>query len=111
MKNQQRLIVGLVLSLLLVVFALLNGQPVQVNVFGARFSWPLIIVIIGAVLLGALITLLVSSSSINQQKKALAEANAKQAELSDQVAELQLKLEAPKAQPEAVTKADEEVKA
>ena len=58
MKNQQRLIVGLVLSLVLIVFALLNGQVVAVNFFGAKVHWPLIVVIVVAVLIGALITLL-----------------------------------------------------
>lgn len=71
MKNQQRLIVGLVLTLVLIVFALLNGQAVEVNFFGAKMSWPLIVVIVGSLLIGALITFLVSTASLSQNKKAL----------------------------------------
>lgn len=69
MKNQQRLIVGLVLTLVLIVFALLNGQGVAVNFFGAQFTWPLIVVIVVSVLIGALITALVSTASMSQNKK------------------------------------------
>ncbi len=71
MKNQQRLIVGLVLTLVLIVFALLNGQGVAVNFFGAQFTWPLIVVIVVSVLIGALITALVSTASMSQNKKSL----------------------------------------
>ncbi|KRK73262.1 lipopolysaccharide assembly protein LapA domain-containing protein [Lacticaseibacillus nasuensis] len=72
MKNQQRLIVGLVLALVLIVFALLNRQPVAVNFFGATFSWPLIIIIVVAVIIGAVIALLVATSSRVATKKQLA---------------------------------------
>ncbi|MFD1433142.1 lipopolysaccharide assembly protein LapA domain-containing protein [Lacticaseibacillus yichunensis] len=76
MKNQQRLIVGLVLALVLIIFAVLNGQAVAVNFFGAQFSWPLIVVIIVSVLIGALITFLVSSTSMAKNSKALKAAEA-----------------------------------
>lgn len=71
MKNQQRLIVGLVLALVLIVFAILNGQAVDVNFFGASFSWPLIVVIAVSVIIGAVITLLVSTGSMSQSRKQL----------------------------------------
>ncbi|WP_125703253.1 LapA family protein [Lacticaseibacillus daqingensis] len=71
MKNQQRLIVGLVLALIVIIFALLNGQPVAVNFFGAAFQWPLIVVIVVCLLLGALVTLLVSTASLAKTHKQL----------------------------------------
>ncbi|WP_461224108.1 LapA family protein [Lacticaseibacillus suihuaensis] len=72
MKNQQRLIVGLVIALIVIIFALLNGQPVAVNFFGAAFKWPLIVVIVVSLLLGALVTLLVSTASLAKTKKEMA---------------------------------------
>ena len=45
MKGQQRFIIGLVLALILIVFALLNGQDVSVNFFGIQLKWPLIVII------------------------------------------------------------------
>lgn len=98
MKNQQRLIVGLVLALLLIVFALLNSQTVAVNFFGARFHWPLILVIVVAVIIGTAATLLVSTTSHAQAKKAQRELTQENRELQEQsdkrVKEATAKLEA-----------------
>lgn len=82
MKNQQRLIVGLVLALVLIVFALLNGQPVAVNFFGAAFHWPLIIVIVVAVLIGAVIALLASGNAMAATKKEVAQLKQENARLA-----------------------------
>lgn len=71
MKNQQRVIVGLVLALILIIFAVLNGQTVAVNFFGARLEWPLIVVIAVSVIIGALITFLVSTASGAKERKQL----------------------------------------
>ncbi|WP_461213123.1 LapA family protein [Lacticaseibacillus sp. GG6-2] len=71
MKNQQRLIVGIVLALVLIIFALLNGQAVTVNFFGAMVHWPLIVVIVVAVLIGALIAVLITTTSNAKNRKAL----------------------------------------
>ncbi|MFD1486277.1 lipopolysaccharide assembly LapA domain-containing protein [Lacticaseibacillus baoqingensis] len=72
MKNQQRLLVGLILALVLIIFALLNGQAVTVNFFGATFHWPLIVVIVVSVLIGALIAILTTTANAAQQRKAMA---------------------------------------
>jgi uncharacterized integral membrane protein len=72
MKNQRRFVLSLVLVLLVVIFALQNSQPVTVNALWAHFQWPLIIVIVGSLLLGALITLLLSASSIAAARKTTA---------------------------------------
>ena len=71
MKNQQRLIVGIVLALILIIFALLNGQTVTVNVFGAMVRWPLIVVIVVAFLIGALIAALITTTTTAKDRKAL----------------------------------------
>ena len=68
MKQQQRLIVGIVLTLVLIIFALLNGQSVTVNFFGAMGHWPLIVVIVVSVLIGAIIAWLASKSWGNKAK-------------------------------------------
>ncbi|MCI1987273.1 MAG: lipopolysaccharide assembly protein LapA domain-containing protein [Lactobacillus sp.] len=86
MKNQQRLIVGLVLALVLIVFALLNGQAVAVNFFGATFHWPLIVVIVVAVLIGALIAVLTTTAGAAQTKKTVATLTKENAALKADVA-------------------------
>nr|WP_241864978.1 lipopolysaccharide assembly protein LapA domain-containing protein [Lacticaseibacillus kribbianus] len=62
----------MVIALIVIIFALLNGQPVAVNFFGAAFKWPLIVVIVVCLLLGALVTLLVSTAAITKTRKEMA---------------------------------------
>lgn len=69
MKNQQRFVIGLILTLLVVIFALMNSQVVTVNFFGAHLKWPLIVLIVVVLLIGAGITLLLSASSISAARK------------------------------------------
>ena len=71
MKGQQRFIIGLVLALILIVFALLNGQDVSVNFFGIQLKWPLIVIIAVSVLIGAVVTWLISTSAVSSAKKQL----------------------------------------
>ncbi|WP_125980344.1 LapA family protein [Loigolactobacillus iwatensis] len=79
MKNQWRLILILLLVLIIVSFAVLNVAPVVVNFGFGTTKWPLILVIIVALLLGALITVLVSTTNslgVRRQHKALTKENA-----------------------------------
>ncbi len=69
MKNQWRVIIGLILVLLVVVFAVLNNQIVPVNFGFAKITGPLILIILGSAILGALIGLLASTTTIWNQKK------------------------------------------
>lgn len=69
MKGQQRFIIGLVLALILIIFALLNGQGVSVNFFGIQLEWPLIVIIAVSVLIGAVVTWLISTSAVANAKK------------------------------------------
>lgn len=69
MKNQWRVVLGIVLILLIVLFAVANNMTVPVNFGFAKISGPLILIIIGSAFIGAIIVSLVSTSAIMQQKK------------------------------------------
>lgn len=73
MKNQWRVILGLILVLVIVLFAVLNNQTVPVNFGVVKISGPLILIILGSAILGALIGLLTSTTTIWKQKKQLKE--------------------------------------
>ena len=69
MKNQWRVIVGILLILVIVLFAVANNMTVPINFGFTTIQSPLILVIIGSALLGALILLLVSTSAMFRQKE------------------------------------------
>ena len=69
MKKEQKFVVVLILALLIVVFALMNSQAVVVNLFGAHLEWPLIIIIVVSLLIGAPISMILSWSSISDARK------------------------------------------
>lgn len=71
MKNQWRLIVGLLLVLLVVVFAVLNVGTVKVNFVLFKADWPLILIILGSLFIGALIAVLMNTGTSFQVKKQL----------------------------------------
>lgn len=73
MKNQWRVILGLVLVLLVVLFAVFNNQNVPVNFGFIKISGPLILIILGSAIIGALIGLLTSTTTIWKQKKQVKE--------------------------------------
>lgn len=73
MKNQWRVVVGLVLVLIVVIFAVLNNQTVPVNFGFTKISGPLILIILGSAIVGALIGLLTSTTTMWKQKKQVKE--------------------------------------
>jgi putative membrane protein len=73
LKNQGRVIFGLVLVLIIVLFAVLNNQTVPVNFWFTKVSGPLILIILGSAILGALIGLLTSTTTMWKQKKQVKE--------------------------------------
>ncbi|MGX7148786.1 LapA family protein [Enterococcus ureasiticus] len=73
MKNQWRVVIGLVLVLIVVIFAVLNNQTVPVSFGFAKISGPLILIILGSAIVGALIGLLTSTTTMWKQKKQLKE--------------------------------------
>lgn len=69
MKNQWRIILGLVLTLLIVLFAVMNNMDVPINFGFSQLTAPLVIIIIGSAFLGAIVIALVATSTIWQQRK------------------------------------------
>lgn len=69
LPKQRRLVLVLVLALLIVVFAVLNVEPVTVNFGVISLELPLVILLLVALLLGSVLTLLVSTTSHNTLKK------------------------------------------
>lgn len=70
MKKQGRVIILLLLVLVVVLFAVLNMNVVPISFGFTKLSLPLVVVIIGSLLIGALITFLVSSiSHFSQQRE------------------------------------------
>ena len=54
MKGQWGLLVGILFALIIALFSVFNVDPVTVNYLFGKASWPLILVILGSVLMGAL---------------------------------------------------------
>lgn len=71
MKNQWRLLIALLIVILIVIFAILNGDGVPISYGFGEVRAPLIIVITISLLLGSILTLIVSTSSARHDKKEL----------------------------------------
>lgn len=74
MKKQTSFIMVLILTLLVVVFAILNVSPVSINFGFAQVKLPMVVILILTLLLGALIVFLLSTTSsanLRRQNKAL----------------------------------------
>ena len=69
MKNQWRVFIVLFLVLIVVIFAVLNNQQVPVNFGFAELTGPLIIIILGSAIIGAIVGLIASTSTMWQQRK------------------------------------------
>ncbi|GCF93650.1 hypothetical protein NRIC_15410 [Enterococcus florum] len=69
MNKQWKVILGFILVLLIVLFAVFNNQEVPVSFGFTRFYSPLILIIIGSALIGALIVFLTSSTALFRLKK------------------------------------------
>ncbi|MDT8861538.1 lipopolysaccharide assembly protein LapA domain-containing protein [Alkalihalobacillus sp. MEB130] len=55
MRGQWSLILGLVAAVVIAIFAVINVEAVRVNYMFGVAEWPLILVILGSVLMGAII--------------------------------------------------------
>lgn len=69
MKKQWSFVGAFILLFIGAVLSVLNVDPVPVNFYFATYEWPLIIVILGSILLGALIASLLSTVKIYQETK------------------------------------------
>ncbi|MCT6923081.1 lipopolysaccharide assembly protein LapA domain-containing protein [Metasolibacillus sp.] len=56
MKNQWTLLIGLVFAIIIAIFAVVNVDQVPVNYIFGEAYWPLILVILGSALIGAVIS-------------------------------------------------------
>ncbi|MCM3654624.1 lipopolysaccharide assembly LapA domain-containing protein [Metabacillus litoralis] len=74
MKRQWNLLLALFVVLIIAVFSVINVDPVTVNYLFGKAEWPLILVIIGSVLLGALLVGLIGMMKIYQLQRALKKA-------------------------------------
>ena len=74
MNKQRNLVIGLIIVLVLVIFACLNTEPVVINFGFFQPKMPLIIVLVIMLLLGALVSLLIGKGEkvSPDVKKALA---------------------------------------
>ncbi|MBS4205031.1 LapA family protein [Lederbergia citrea] len=71
MKRQWNLILALIVVLIIAIFSVINVEPVTVNYLFGKAEWPLILVIIGSVVLGALLVGSLGMMKIYQLQKAL----------------------------------------
>ncbi|MBP2057968.1 putative integral membrane protein [Lactobacillus colini] len=69
MKKQRGFVGGLIIVLLLVIFACLNTKQVAINFGFFQPKMPLIIILIIMILLGAVITMLLGNSKEVKQKQ------------------------------------------
>ncbi|MBO0603250.1 DUF1049 domain-containing protein [Sporosarcina sp. E16_3] len=56
MKFQWNLLLGLLFAIIIAIFAVVNVDAVQVNYVFGQAQWPLILIILGAALLGAMVS-------------------------------------------------------
>ena len=70
MNKQKNLVIGLAVSLLLIIFVLLNTEPVTINFLVVKPKLPLIVVLVIMACVGALVSWLMGEKSQNDQKGA-----------------------------------------
>ncbi|MHC5373773.1 LapA family protein [Enterococcus sp. LJL120] len=71
MKNQWRIIVGFILILIIVLFAITNNNQVNVSFLVTSMQAPLILIILGSAIIGGLIGILTSTATVWNQKKTI----------------------------------------
>lgn len=69
MKNQGRFILGLLLALVVVIFAVLNVESVSINFGFAKVAMPLVLILLLSLVIGALIAFLLATGSNLSLKK------------------------------------------
>ena len=94
MKNQWRLVAGIILIIIIVLFSVFNVDSVPVNFGFVVLDGPLIIVILVSLLMGSLITLLVATGSATKKNK---EFKQMRAEVDAKSKEIQTAVDAAKA--------------
>ncbi|SFH92511.1 LapA family protein [Pisciglobus halotolerans] len=77
MKKQWTTIVAIILMVIVSFFAISNMENVPVNFMFKTVTWPLIMVILGSLLLGALIAVLISTGSMYRNRKQIKQSERK----------------------------------
>ena len=85
MKQQWQLFVGLLLSLVIIVFAAMNTVVVPIQLGFGEFSTPLIIIIFGAIFMGAVLISLLMTSILWKQKKTIKQLKKEKDELEAKI--------------------------
>lgn len=85
MKVQWQVIVGIILALLIAIFAVINVDAVQVNFLFVEAQWPLILIIIGSVLIGCLIIFCLNLGKARSLKKQIKQLNSQNDDLNRQL--------------------------
>lgn len=89
MKHTTKLFLILILSFVVVLFSVINAQPIELNFLITKVSLPLAVVLIGALLIGALIVFIAMSSSVWQKKRQIKDLNQRLFNQRDQLEENQ----------------------
>ncbi|MDO8225996.1 LapA family protein [Bacillus cabrialesii] len=69
MNKQWTIIFALIFTLIVAIFAVINVRSVEVDYLFGRSEWPLILVILGSVLMGALIVYSVGIFQVMKLKR------------------------------------------
>ncbi|MBM7648993.1 putative integral membrane protein [Bacillus ectoiniformans] len=74
MKTQTTLLLSVLFAIVIAIFAVINVEPVTVNYLFGQSEWPLVLVIIFSVFMGALLSFLLSlfrTLGLRRQNKVL----------------------------------------
>jgi uncharacterized integral membrane protein len=82
MKSQWNLLLALIVVLIIAIFSVINVELVTVNYLFGKAEWPLILVVIGSVVLGALFVGLIGMMKIYQLQRALKKSESEDKDLS-----------------------------
>lgn len=69
MKRQGRLMISFAMVVIIVIFSVINTKNVAVSFGFKEYQWPLIFIILGSAIFGALIVILTSYSSLWRKGK------------------------------------------
>ncbi|MFC0233223.1 lipopolysaccharide assembly LapA domain-containing protein [Vagococcus entomophilus] len=69
MKKQGRLMISFAMVVIIVIFSVINTKNVAVSFGFKEYQWPLIFIILGSAIFGALIVILTSYSSLWRKGK------------------------------------------
>lgn len=71
MKRQGKVIIAILLVILIAVFALMNTEPVPIHFGFTTVSWPLVLILLVAIFLGAILMFLFATISNYQTKRTI----------------------------------------